>query len=160
MESKKSSNTLNSVLFSNFVPRYRFRTGRLIHLIQTILCGLNYRGIALSVVLVSDRKMKCLNRQFLKHNRTTDVLAFPFVKSLKEKKPQVFLGEIIVSPEQARIRARQFHTTFQTELSRYVCHGILHLSGFRDDTLTAQNQMRLAEDRLLWPLQKQIKSII
>lgn len=100
----------------------------------------------LSLVFVSDSEIHRLNKKYLNHDWKTDVLAFPFPMAGNKHS---FLGEVIISVDRARIQAKRYRVTFQEELMRYVCHGILHLLGHRDKTLQQKNKMRLLENRLL-----------
>jgi probable rRNA maturation factor len=46
-------------------------------------------------------------------------------------------------------QAREFRTTWQEELARYVIHGLLHLRGFDDLEPAARRVMKREENRLL-----------
>ena len=122
---------------------------KLKHFTETILKKLRYRNTVLSLVFVSDAKIKRLNQKHLRHSYATDVLAFPFSSSKNHSKQPFFLGEVIISPKRARVQARIFKATFREELLRYVCHGILHLAGYLDKSRSAQRKMRTAENKLL-----------
>ena len=140
----------NIVLISNRDRQIYIRAGILRHLTQIVLHLLNQKCIVLSLVFVPDHAIKRLNSRFLKHCWHTDVLAFSFSKSMCDLGKHRFLGELIISPKRAQMWSRRYETTFQEELMRYVCHGILHLFGFRDTTPRKRNQMRLEENRLLY----------
>lgn len=104
--------------------------------------------------LISDKRMRNLNKQFLGKNETTDVLAFP----MKEKLPEgvYLLGEIVVNRDAARRQARRFGgqakeygVLEKEELARLITHGALHLLGFKDKTSVDRKKMKLTEDRVL-----------
>ncbi len=116
---------------------------------EKVLKDLKFRNTILSLVFVSDSTMKRLNQKHLHHSYTTDVLAFPFSSFEHTSKRPRFLGEVIVSPERARVQAKIFKAAFREELLRYVCHGILHLAGYSDKSKRRQKRMRLEEDKLL-----------
>lgn len=71
------------------------------------------------VLLVSDRRMAALHRQFLHQAGPTDVLTFDH-------------GEIFISVQTARRNARCFGNSLGRELCLYIVHGLLHLHGFDD----------------------------
>ena len=71
------------------------------------------------VLLVSDRRMTSLHRQFRNQTGPTDVLTFQH-------------GEIFISVETARKHARTFGNPLPRELRLYIVHGLLHLHGFDD----------------------------
>ena len=58
-------------------------------------------------------------------------------------------GELFVCLEEAVVQARRFSTTWQSELVRYVIHGLLHLCGHDDLKPAARRAMKRAENRIL-----------
>lgn len=96
-------------------------------------CGFKNQG--LSLLLVGDRRMRALNRKFLKHDWTTDVITFSY---LEDRPPAVqrglCAGEIIISLDTAKKTAVEFGHSSKYEFYFYLCHGILHLAGYDDDT--------------------------
>ena len=107
---------------------------------RRILCREGVSSGELSLVLVNDRTIKKLNREFLSKKYPTDVLAFDLSlrKSAPEKK-KIF-GEIIISTDTAKRNSRIFNTDFKYEITLYLVHGILHLLGFDD---TGSNKIKL-----------------
>jgi probable rRNA maturation factor len=88
------------------------------------------------VLLVSDRRMAALHRQFLKQPGPTDVITFAH-------------GEIFISTETARRHAKQFGVPFLRELQLYVVHGLLHLHGFDDRTERDGRRMKAMQEKIL-----------
>ena len=80
------------------------------------------RAAELSVVFVSSPEIRRLNQRFLKHNRFTDVMAFPVSEEM--------IGEIYVSRDQAALQAVEYGVSLREELLRLVLHGFLHLLGY------------------------------
>ena len=112
---------------------------------------------------VEPEEMAEVNWQFLQHDGSTDVITFDYgaadefkVQSSKfkvqssEPTPVAALhGEIFISVADAVKQAREFRTTWQSELARYLIHGLLHLRGY-DDLQPAQRRvMKREENRLL-----------
>ena len=58
-------------------------------------------------------------------------------------------ADIVVCVDEAAAQARRFRTTWQSELVRYIVHGILHLRGFDDRRPGQRRKMKRAEDRFL-----------
>ena len=58
-------------------------------------------------------------------------------------------GEIFLCLDDAVAQAGQFDTAWQSELARYLLHGLLHLHGFDDRTPAARRKMKREENRLL-----------
>ncbi len=82
----------------------------------------------LSLVLVGNKTIKRLNRQFLKRNSATDVLSFP----LREKGTdgKYYLGDIIISVPQAFKQCFSQKHGLERELELLTIHGFLHLLGY------------------------------
>ena len=119
--------------------------------IRKILKALGWKKAGLSVLFVSNRKIRSLNKRFLKHDYATDVIAFSNLEggALKTKDPIPFLGDIVVSAEMAADRAKEFDNRFEYELFFYVCHGILHLMGYEDKTKKQKEKMFRKQEALL-----------
>lgn len=143
----------NAVLIADQTGQLRIWQMALKKFVHAVLKKLRYKKMTVSIVFVSDAKIKRLNQKHLGHSYPTDVLAFPspppFLPRRGGGNTPRFLGEVIISPQRARIQAKRFGASFEEELMRYVCHGILHLSGYSDKTKRETDQMRKMEDRLL-----------
>ena len=77
----------------------------------------------LSVAVVSDRRMRALNRQFRGRDKVTDVLSFP-------AETRGFLGDVVIAGGLAMKQARAAGHPVQTELRVLALHGLLHLLGY------------------------------
>lgn len=108
-------------------------------------------GHELCLHLVAAPEISRLNEQFLGHKGSTDVITFDYSDhASRSSHPTGGLhGEIFICLEVAVAQARQFGTTWQSELVRYVIHGLLHLSGYDDLRPPARITMKREENRLL-----------
>jgi len=101
----------------------------------------------LSIALVSDRRMRALNRQFRGKDAVTDVLSFPSDSSAPiGTGDQAFLGDIVIASGVSMRQAREAGHTPQVELKVLALHGLLHLLGYdhdSDDGKMAQVEARL-----------------
>ena len=88
------------------------------------------------VLLISDRRMASLHRQFLHGVGPTDVMTFQH-------------GEIFISAQTARRHARRFGNSLARELRLYVVHGLLHLHGFDDRNETEAQKMEAIQRRIV-----------
>ena len=86
-----------------------------------------------SIVFVSDRKMRGLNKQFRGKNTTTDVLSFPFEPDEFDL-DQNHLGDIVISLEQAEKQAAENDLPLEIEIKQLILHGVLHLCGYDHET--------------------------
>ena len=88
------------------------------------------------ILIVSDRRMAALHKEFCGITRATDVLTFQH-------------GEIVISADTAATQARMFHTNVTAEIQLYVLHGLLHLAGFDDATPSKRRQMHQLQRKLM-----------
>ena len=107
---------------------------------------LHLHTFTLGVALVEETEMVRLNETFLHHAGSTDVLTFPYDDAPASNR---LAGEIVVCVTGALSQAARFHTTWPSELVRYVVHGVLHLQGHDDTRPTPRAKMKRAENRLL-----------
>jgi probable rRNA maturation factor len=98
------------------------------------------RPSAVTVAVVSDARVRALNRSYRGKNRTTDVLSFP------TSSPSPFLGDIVIARGVARRQARAAGHGERTEWRVLALHGLLHLLGYdhdSDDGTMARVEARL-----------------
>jgi probable rRNA maturation factor len=98
--------------------------------------------------LVDTEEMARVNEQFLQHTGSTDVITFDHAEQPLRNSPSLH-GEVFISVPDAVAQAREFKTTWQSELVRYVVHGLLHLRGFDDLDPTLRREMKREENRLV-----------
>lgn len=91
------------------------------------------KGRSVTVSFVADPKMRKLNKVFRCKDSTTDVLSFPFA-SEKFENNYVFLGDVIISAEQAQKQAGENKIDIELEFKQLILHGILHLLGYDHET--------------------------
>jgi probable rRNA maturation factor len=100
-----------------------------------------------SVAFISDDRMRKLNHTFRGKDSTTDVLSFPhepddFAGStdFSRQPPEggtpsdIFIGDIVISAEQAQKQANENGLTLELEIKQLILHGVLHLSGYDHET--------------------------
>ncbi len=91
------------------------------------------------VALISDARVRRLNRVYRTQDRPTDVLSFP-------SDDPGCLGDIVIAAGVARRQAHTAGHSLQTELRVLALHGLLHLLGYdhdHDDGLMARVETRL-----------------
>ena len=99
----------------------------------------------ISVVLTDDAGITKINRDFLRHNRATDVISFTYSPGPGEAAPS---GELFVNVERAVQRGTKRWPAAR-ELALYLAHGCDHVSGATDDTPRQGARMRRRELRWL-----------
>lgn len=106
---------------------------------------LHLDAFELGVCLLNDQAMVQANEQFLRHAGTTDVITFDY----SEPGSDGLIGEILVCIPEAARQARRFRTSWESELVRYIVHGVLHLRGFDDTTTAKRRRMKARENKLV-----------
>jgi probable rRNA maturation factor len=93
----------------------------------------------MTIALVSDDRIRALNRTFRKKNTPTDVLSFPADE-------RGYLGDVVIASGVAARQAREAGHSLATELRVLALHGLLHLLGYdheHDDGRMARLERRL-----------------
>ena len=105
----------------------------------------------MTVAIVSDARVRALNRQYRRKDTATDVLSFPASApvALRRGKPgdeRGYLGDVVIASGVAARQAREAGHSLATELRVLALHGLLHLLGYdheRDDGRMARLERRL-----------------
>jgi len=79
--------------------------------------------LELSLTLLGDDDIQALNRDYLGHDRPTDVIAFALGG------PEDLVGDVYLGVEQARRQAEEHGVPLDEELVRLAIHGTLHVLG-------------------------------
>ena len=108
--------------------------------------SLGVEDYELCVHLVAASEMARVNETFLQHEGSTDVITFDHSESAR---PHALHGELFICLDDAVKQAREFKTSWQNELTRYVIHGVLHLRGYDDLKPAARRVMKREENRLV-----------
>ena len=100
----------------------------------------------LSVSLVDDDEIISLNQRYFHKSRPTDVISFPMEEQISDGS---LLGDVVICTEQAIRFAGESGLPVEEEISLYLIHGILHLTGERDDTAGDRRSMEKKQQELL-----------
>jgi probable rRNA maturation factor len=124
----------------------------------------------LAIHLVGAKEMAQVNWDFLQHEGSTDVITFDHselagadvrrlsksdsASAKRSESPYVdsypaLNGELFICLDDAVKQAREFRTTWQSELTRYAIHGLLHLCGHDDLSPEPRRKMKREENRLV-----------
>lgn len=95
-----------------------------------------------SIALVSDARMRALNRRYRRRDRPTDVLSFPVDGATGP------LGDIVIATGVARRQAKDAGHSYQSELRVLALHGLLHLMGYDHHDPKDQGRMARLERSL------------
>jgi probable rRNA maturation factor len=112
--------------------------------IQKAIRKENSRLKNLNYIFCSDEDLRKINIQYLKHKTYTDIITFDVSDD-----PTHLEGEIFISVERVRENALKLNVPFEDELHRVLIHGVLHLLGYSDKTVSKKKEMRKKEDAYL-----------
>jgi len=138
------------VLVRSQLRRTRLDQLCLARLAQAVLSSVGEKKADLGILLVGDRSMRRLNRDYRKKNRTTDVLAFPMREGPGPS--SALMGDVVISVPTAAQQARQLGRSLNAELTILLIHGILHLCGY--DHERSNREARRMQQRERWVLRR------
>jgi len=86
--------------------------------------------------LIGDERMAEVHGEFMDDPTTTDVITFHH-------------GEILICIDEAKRNIEDCKETLERELAFYLCHGLLHLAGWDDNTDELRDRMLEQQESLL-----------
>ena len=95
------------------------------------------------IILLSDRDITEINKEYLGHHYPTDVITFT-----QEKKISLS-GSIYIGIEMVKQNAILHNESLRNEFYRVVIHAVLHLAGYKDITKEEKVRMSGKEDYYL-----------
>ncbi|MDP2207328.1 MAG: rRNA maturation RNase YbeY [Bacteroidota bacterium] len=129
-------------VFNNY-KKQKIDKSEIVSLVKFVLKGEKSLQKNINIVFVDDEYITQLNKQYLNHNWTTDVISFPLNDDDKIE------GEIYINIEQTKRQAKEYKVRISEELNRLLVHGTLHLIGYTDTTQRTKKKMSLLEDMYL-----------
>jgi len=110
----------------------------------------------LSLMLVSDRGVRRLNREFRGKDQVTDVLSFPQIEPSHElelslaaftpDRPPLALGDIVISIDTAARQARELSISSAARIRTLLIHGMLHLLDYDHERSMVQARRMFARE--------------
>lgn len=96
----------------------------------------------INVIFTTNPDIRRINRRFLRHDRSTDVIAFAYDEESS-------FGDIYISVDQARRQAKELGHSLLEELLTLAVHGMLHLLGYDDHAPRARARMFMRQTRVV-----------
>lgn len=98
--------------------------------VRKILALLGTPARELSLLFVDDEGIRTINRDYLRRDRPTNVIAFSLAEGdFGDVNPGV-LGDVVISVETAAREARAAGIAVEDAILHLILHGILHLAGY------------------------------
>jgi len=138
-----------NIVITNRQRTKKINTRLLKQIASELFAELKIAEADLGCALVSAKEMATVNWQFLQHEGATDVITFDH-ESTRTK----LHGELFICVDVAMAQAKEFKSSWQSELVRYVVHGVLHLLGYDDLKPELRRKMKREENRLVRRLAK------
>ena len=151
-----SATETSQLRIANWQRTKKINTRLLKEIVKKLFQDLEIVEAELGITLVGTRKMAQVNRDFLQHEGSTDVITFDHSEKRKAEsgKRQILHGELFICVDDAIQQAKEFGTNWQSEVVRYVVHGVLHLLGYDDLKPDLRRAMKREENRRLHRLER------
>lgn len=94
----------------------------------------------ISIIFCSDDYLLEVNKEYLDHDYYTDIITFDYTINNEVS------GDLFISIDRVKENSTTFDVTFQKELYRVLVHGVLHLCGYCDKSVSEEKIMRSKED--------------
>ena len=129
-----------------FCSDKKFRVNKIrIHtLVNSLKKELNFSISSLPINFISSSEITIINKKYLNHNYSTDIITFNYSGSKDDLD-----GEIFISYDDAEKNSRKFKNSLAEEIFRLVIHGVLHLLGYDDMKAKDKKIMKSLENQLL-----------
>ncbi len=98
----------------------------------------------INFIFCDDKYLHKINLKYLNHDNYTDIITFDNSTIKKTIESDIF-----ISIQRIKENAKDLHIPFKNELYRVLCHGVLHLCGYKDKSARAKQRMTAKEDYYL-----------
>ena len=149
----------STVHLNNRQRMFRIDTSRLVVAMGRALVLAGQADQEVSLVLVSDRTMRMINRDYRGVNEPTDVLSFSMREGDWGDASGRLLGDLVISLETLARQATLPHEdgrpetgTHQRELALMCIHGLLHLLGFEHEESPEAARTMIREETRIFGL--------
>lgn len=114
--------------------------------IEKIIADKKAKYHAITYIFCDDSFLHQINMEYLNHDTYTDIISFDY----SEKKDILTIsGDLFISIERIKDNAQNLSISFEKEVLRVMIHGILHLLGYKDESLEDEKTMRKEEEKAL-----------
>ena len=97
----------------------------------------------LSILIVGDRRIRQINRDYLQRDKSTNVISFAQQEGEAIGGGGLLLGDVVISAATAARDAADAGVPFVSELYFLLLHGILHLLGYDHERSGAAEAARM-----------------
>tara|TARA_B100001540_G_C15802455_1_gene640529 strand:- start:40 stop:480 length:441 start_codon:yes stop_codon:yes gene_type:complete len=123
---------------------YQLNELKISKIIDTIFKNEKRSFEKLNIILEDDEYLRSLKKQYFNQNVYTDVIAF----NLSDSGFPID-GEIYISLPRIIDNANKYNSNLNNEFKRIIVHGLLHLCGYNDQTVSDKKNMTNLEDKYI-----------
>ena len=127
-----------------------FNKDHITQLINLSLDTTKYNQVKINLIFCDNDKLNSFKQEYFDDDVLTDIVTFPI------KNDNDLEAEIYISVEMAQLNADEFKVSLNNELSRLIIHGVLHLTGFNDDTDESKKIMFSKQEEIISNFQKNV----
>ncbi|MDP2705624.1 MAG: rRNA maturation RNase YbeY [bacterium] len=138
----------SKILVFSSVRRYEPLVKKVEKTAAGVLAAFGNKNGRIEIFLISDIKMRNLNRTFRRKDKVTNVLAFLADGFSRPDLKGDFLGEVYLAPT--------YINTKKQELSKLVIHGLVHLFGYDHIKKNDRIRMESLEEKIFEQLKKRV----
>jgi len=101
------------------------------------------------VIIVDNRSMRKMNKEWRGIDKTTDVLSFAWLESGNFPGEETPLGQIFISYPRIVAQAKECGVSLKEEMARMFTHGLLHLIGYDHTWIKDAEKMFALQERII-----------
>lgn len=132
----------NKVYIYNESGRARLTKKKLENVAMAALNGEGIVQSEINIILLDDKAIHEMNKEYLDHDFPTDVISF-----MLDDEP--LSGEVYISADTAEIQAQEYKVSLANELMRLAVHGTLHIIGYDDASPEERAAMSALESKYM-----------
>ena len=123
---------------------YQLNESKILKIVDTIFRNEKILFEKINIILEDDEYLRSLKKQYFNQNFYTDVIAFNLADS-----GHPIDGEIYISLPRIIDNANKYNANLNNEFKRIIIHGLLHLCGYNDQTVSDKKNMTNLEDQYI-----------
>ncbi len=131
-------------LFITNSTKNKLRKSTVHNFISRLKSDLNFEIDSLVINFVTADQIKPINKEYLGHNYSTDIITFNY-----SGENYTLDGEIFISLDDASLFAKKYNVSLENEILRLIIHGFLHMVGYDDKVEKDKKKMKRLENSLV-----------
>ena len=121
---------------SEFIPK----------LLHSIEAGENATFLSVEIVFTDEDEIVRINTEYLERDYVTDIISFRYDE---DESNSAIEGTLYCCAPRIEEQSKEQNTDSEEEFLRVVAHGLLHLTGYNDQTESDKKKMTGLEDKYL-----------